>query len=314
MRILFAGTPDIAVPALQQLHEQFEVTGVLTAPDAASGRSRALQPPPVKRCAVELGLTVLQPQRLDGDARRRVAAGAPQVLACVAFGKIFGPRFLQLFPFGGVNVHPSLLPRHRGPSPIPAAILAGDRETGITVQQLAPEMDSGDILRQIRFPLDGSETSATLGDRAAVEGALLLAETLHDMQRGTLEPRPQDHSQATYCSLIAPHDAEIDWHLPLEQIERMVRAYNPWPGAYTLLDGTRLTIHEARPLRDESSDHVAGTVVAVDKRCGILVQTGSGLLAVRRLQLQSRNAIDWKSFANGYRNIIGAVLGGSPHS
>ncbi len=314
MKILFAGTPDIAVPALQQLHEQFEVTGVLTAPDAASGRSRALQPPPVKRRAVELGLTVLQPQRLDADARRRVAAGAPQVLVCVAYGKIFGPRFLQLFPSGGINVHPSLLPRHRGPSPIPAAILAGDRETGITVQQLAPEMDSGDILRQIRFPLDGSETSATLGKRAAVEGALLLAETLHDMQRGALEPQPQDHSQATYCSLIAPDDAEIGWHQPLEQIERMVRAYNPWPGAYTFLHGTRLTIHEARPLPGESSGHVAGTVVAVDKRRGILVQTVSGLLAVRRLQLQSRSAIDWKSFANGYRNIIGTVLGGRPHS
>ncbi|TVQ37904.1 MAG: methionyl-tRNA formyltransferase [Spirochaetaceae bacterium] len=313
MRILFAGTPQIAVPSLQRLHQSFEVAAVLTAPDAPSGRGRTPQPSAVKLCAVERGLPVLQPARLDAEAREQVAKRRPDLLACVAYGRIFGARFLDLFAHGGVNLHPSLLPRHRGPSPIPAAILAGDRETGITVQRLALEMDAGDILRQIRFPLDGSETTGSLSDCVALEGARLLTATLRDLQLGAIEPRPQDHSRATYCRLIAADDGLIDWNTPVMHIERMVRAYNPWPGAYSFLNGTRLTIHEARAGERGSGGLAAGTVVAVDKRSGILIQTGDGLLAVRRLQLQSRKPMDWNSFANGHRGVVGSVLGGSPH-
>ncbi len=327
MRVLFAGTPEIAVPSLEQLSEQAEIVGVLTAPDAPAGRRRTLQPSAVKRSAEALGVPVLQPERLNAAAREAVAVLNPQLVVCVAYGRIFGPRFLDLFALGGINLHPSLLPRHRGPAPIAAAILAGDSETGITVQTLALEMDAGDILRQVRFALDGSETTGSLTDRVALEGARLLAEVVRDIERGTVEPRPQDHRQATYCRLITAADGAIDWHFPAETIERTVRAYNPWPGAHTFLDGRRLTIHQADvSLTPESGVAAAdavhrtgregsgrpGLVTAVDKRRGILVQTGDGLLAIRRLQLQSRTAMDWKSFANGYRDVVGTVLGGNP--
>lgn len=343
MRVLFAGTPEIAVPSLEQLSEQADVVGALTAPDAPSGRRRTPQPSAVKRCAERLGIPVLQPERLNAAAREAVARLNPQLLVCVAYGRIFGPRFLGLFSYGGINLHPSLLPRHRGPAPIPAAILAGDSETGITIQTLALEMDAGDILRQARIALDGTETTGGLTDRLAVEGAPLLGEVVRDIAAGAVAAQPQDHRRATYCRLITAGDGTIDWNEPARMIERMVRAYNPWPGAHTWLDGRRLTIHEssilqpAQPAGDEvpagdeaqmDGDESAGggwtlggeqdgtgrpgLVTAVDKRRGILVQTGDGLLAIRRLQLQSRTAMDWKSFANGYRDVVGTVLGGTP--
>ena len=339
MRILFAGTPEMAVPALRELASRFDIVAVLTAPDREKGRKRVLHPPPVKEAAGELDLPVLQPPRLNAEARRLVRTYEPELLVVVAYGRIFGPKFLDMFPHGGINLHPSFLPAYRGPSPIPAAILAGDTETGITVQRLAREMDSGDILLQRAIPLDGSETTGSLTDRVAAEGGEMLALVVDRIQSGNLHPVPQDHAAASYCGLIKKSDGEIDWTQPAERIARMTRAYDPWPGAFTFFQEKKLTIRRARVYKPSEAGEqsaageraegelaagesrvgestvgepaVSGSVRGVDTAWGILVQTGEGVLAVERLQLQSRGASDWKSFLNGAHGFVGSVLGRS---
>ncbi len=311
MRVLFAGTPPIAVPSLEAVAASpHDVVGVLTAPDRPGGRGRELQPSAVKSRARELGLPVVAFDRLGSAARADVRALEPQLLACFAYGRIFGPRFLELFAFGALNVHPSLLPRHRGPAPIPAAILAGDCETGVTVQGVAREMDAGDIYAQERIPLAADETSESLGRRVAPIGARMLVEVIDAIADGTASAVPQDHSLATYTSVVRKQDGRIDWTLPAVQIDRMVRAYTPWPRAYTTLRGEHLAVLDAQPL-SRSGGARPGTVVRVDTARGILVETGNGLLALRKLQLQSRRPLDWRSFQNGVPDLVGVVLGGS---
>ena len=338
MKLLFAGTPDIAVPSLRKVAARFPVVGVLTAPDAVSGRGRKVTPPAGKVAADELGLPVLQPVRLDEDARAAVRRLEPEMLVTFAYGKIFGPKFLGLFEEGGLNVHPSLLPEYRGPSPIPAVILAGESQTGITIQYLAAEMDAGAVVAREHITLTGAETTESLSALVAEKAADLLVEALSRIEEGTAEPEPQNEAEATYCKLIRKEDGEIDWAREAVRIERMVRAYTPWPGAYTYWGDRKLTIREAavytadavgptpdRPAADAvsgaagsyeageealSTHEEPGHVLGVDRRWGILIQTGSGVLAVQRLQLQAGQTVDWKSFINGHQDFPGTVLGG----
>ncbi len=313
MKVLFAGTPAIAVPSLQAIAVQHQVVGVLTNPDTAAGRKLQTSHSAVKQAALELGLLVLQPEKLDLTAREAVAALGADILVCVAYGFIFGPKFLGLFPLGGINLHPSLLPRHRGPSPLSAAILAGDAESGITVQRLALEMDAGDILVQERFALDGRETTARLTDFAGRQVAGLLLQSLAGLADATLAGKAQNGGQASFCQLIQRQDALIDWGQSADFIDRQVRAYDPWPRAFTTWNGEVLTILESQPvvagefMNPELA--VPGKVLRVDKSKGILVQTGNGLLALRRLQLPAKKALDFQAFANGARGFIGSILG-----
>ncbi len=312
MRVLFAGTPEIAVPSLLTVAEIVAVCGVLTAPDRPSGRGRRLKAPVVKTAAEQLKTPVLQPERLDQAVRETVAALQPDLLVCVAYGKIFGPKFLELFPRGAVNMHPSLLPRHRGPAPIPATILAGDAETGVTIQAVSERMDAGDIYRQSRRPLTGRETTASLSTELSETGAALLADVVVRLADGEIDAVPQDENAATYCGMISKQDGLIDWTMPAVQIDRMVRAYYPWPGAYTYLNGTELKILEASLL--PGGTEVAtrpGAVRGVDREHGILVQTGDGVLGITTLQLKSRKPAAWKTFLNGHPAILDSVLGGT---
>ncbi len=319
MQVLFAGTPGIAVPSLKRIAETYPILGVLTAPDQEVGRGRKQAPSPVKKEAVQLGIPVFTPEKLDATFRETVQGLHPDILVVVAYGKIFGPRFLELFPRGGINLHPSLLPRHRGPSPIPAAILSGDTRTGITVQKIDLRMDAGDILLQEMIPLTGEETTQTLTDLCAFRGADLLVEALQKLEEGTLIPRPQNEAEATYCKLITKEDGKIQWTLPAVQIERMVRAYDPWPTASTLFRGELLKILRAsfipakaagNPISMLPSESLpCGKVIGVDKQKGILIQTGEGFLSVTRLQLQSRKALEFNDFLNGVRDFIGTRLG-----
>ncbi len=319
MRVLFAGTPDIAVPSLRAIAEAFPVCGVLTTPDRAAGRGRQPAHSPVKSAALELGLPVLQLRTLGREAREEVADLSPDVLAVVAYGRIFGPKFLDLFPKGGINLHPSLLPRFRGPSPIPAVILAGDRETGFTVQRIAPGVDEGDILVQERIAMTGRETTGSLTALAAERGAALMRDALAAIEAGTERPVPQA-GDPVYCGMIDKEDGHIDWTMPAERIERMVRAFDPWPRAWTGWNGTVLLILEAEARADgdrppsvfEDGNGAAepGTVLGMDKKAGILVQTGKGVLALRRLQLQAKKPLDYHSFLNGTRGFLGSILGG----
>lgn len=323
LRILFAGTPEIACFSLSALiaghgGPRLQLVGVLSNPDRPAGRGRALQPSPVTVLAREAGLPVLQPERLDAAAREAVAELRPDVLAVVAYGRIFGPRFLALFPQGGVNLHPSLLPRHRGPSPLQAAILAGDPETGVTIQYLAAEMDAGDIIRQERVALSPETGVSELHDDLGRRGSDLLIESLRDIAAGTVSARPQDHAAATYCRKLTREDGQLSWDEPAEQIVRMVRALTPWPGVRCAWDGTpvqitdatRVASPEAAASRDAGGGDPAepGRVLRVDSSHGILVQTTDSLLGIRRLKLQARKEMDFRAFVNGNPQIIGSTL------
>ncbi|MFW6338494.1 MAG: methionyl-tRNA formyltransferase [Alkalispirochaetaceae bacterium] len=328
MRVLYAGTPGIAVPGLAALARRHEVVGVLTNPDRGTGRGRKVRFSPVKEKALELGLRVVQPETLRAEARERVASLDSELLVCVAYGKIFGPKFLALFRRGGINMHPSLLPRHRGPAPIPAAILAGDRETGITIQQLAREMDAGDILLQEKRLLRGRETAGELTAWAAEEGARLLVEAVDLIEAGREKPVPQDPAKATYCSLLSKEESWIDWGEPVMEIDRRVRAFNPWPLARTSWGSTPLIIHEAAPAEEGVAEAIrrecrnslgveepeAGRVLGVDKLFGILVQTGVGALGITRLQAPARKPMTWDAFLNGNPELVSALLGASKES
>jgi methionyl-tRNA formyltransferase len=323
MRILFAGSPAIAVPTLLSLEKTHELVGVLTNPDAAKGRGKRLEPTDVAAAAESLsaeraarGLSavpVLKPERLLSDARDAVSALKPDLLVVVAYGKIFGPKFLALFPKGGINLHPSLLPKYRGCAPIPAAILNRDTETAVTVQRLALEMDAGDILGVERIPLSFEETTETLSAVAAERGAALVVSVVDSIAAGTERASRQDASAATYCSMIRKEDGRIDWTRSSLEIDALVRAYSPWPGAHTTHGGQILNVLEARPYRGalpaSAGAAEAGSVLGIDKGSGILVKTGNGLLALRRLQYETKKALDWRSFLNGARDFIGSRLG-----
>lgn len=316
MKVLFAGTPEIALPSLRAVAQAHEVTAVLTAPDRPVGRGRRMQASPVAECAVELGLKVLRFEKLNGSAREEIAQLGSEILVCVAYGKIFGPKFLALFPRGGVNLHPSLLPKYRGPSPIVAALLAGDSLTGVSIQRLALEMDAGDILARSEIPLDGTETAASLTERAAKHGAELLVQTLNAIEAGNEQAEVQAHHQASYCGLVKKQDGLLNWDRSALELDRLVRAFSPWPGAFTIFDGKELKLHETAIPTELDQDVAmestqAGKVLGVDNRHGILVQTGDGVLALRRLQLPGRKALDWATFLNGTPNFLGSVLGGT---
>ncbi len=312
MRILFAGTPQIAVPSLERTALEFNVCGVLTNPDRVQGRGKKISPSPVKMKALELGIPVFQFETLNEEARKEIEKINPDIMVVFAYGKIFGPRFLSIFKLGGVNIHPSLLPKYRGSSPILTAILNGDPQTGITVQKIALKMDTGDILSQVTIPLTGKETTLSLTNYASKRGAELIVDVLHRIGNGDINPVPQDESSATYCRKIEKSDGFIRWNEQVSVIERKIRAFNPWPGSYTFLDDKRLSIIEAEVFKSESIQPlIPGKVLGVDKNHGILIQTIDGVLAVHTLQLQAKRAMDWKTFLNGMPKIIGSVLGGS---
>jgi methionyl-tRNA formyltransferase len=261
---------------------------------------------------------ILKPEKLDSAARALVAELNPDILVSFAYGRIFGPKFLELFPLGGINIHPSLLPKYRGPTPIPAAIINRDTETGVTIQRLAAEMDSGDILVQEKLALDGRETTASLSETMSQKAAELLPVVLRGIAAGTLQARAQDHSTATYCSLIKKEDGLINWNMSAREIDARIRAFDPWPLSWTTHGGLRLFILKAEPRRGcdpkEVTGKEPGEVLGKDKDMGILIQTGGGILAVSHLQYQWKKAMEWKAFLNGAQNFLGAKLGtgGSP--
>jgi methionyl-tRNA formyltransferase len=249
----------------------------------------------------------LKPERLGAEARGEIEALKPDILVSFAYGRIFGPKFLALFPLGGINIHPSLLPAYRGPTPIPQAILNRDRETGISVQRLALEMDSGDILAQEAFPLTGTETTASLSGEMARRAALLIPRVLRGIAAGTLEGRKQDNERASYCRLLSREDGRINWAREAPDIEAQIRAYSPWPLAWTLDGDQCLYILKASAV-PEGGGEAPGTVLGIDRGRGILVQTGEGALAVSMLQYEAKKALDWKAFLNGARGFTGRRL------
>jgi methionyl-tRNA formyltransferase len=305
-RLVFMGTPEFAVPALEKLAGgPYAIVGVYTQPDRPAGRGRVEVASPVKRFAVAWGLPVFQPESLkDPDELARLQALRPAVIVVAAYGQILRRAVLDSPPHAAINVHASYLPRWRGASPINHAILAGDAESGVTVMLMTMKVDAGDILAQRAEPIRPDDTAATLSDRLATLGAELLADTLPRWLAGAIDPIPQDESRATYAPLIKKEDGRIDWAQPAAMIERQVRAFQPWPGAFTHWDGRLLKI-------------LAAEVVAGDRPSGLVgpdltIGTGEGGLRVTQLQPEGKRAMGAKEFLAGNRAIVGATLGPPP--
>jgi len=310
MRIIFLGTPDFAVIPLEALaHDpRYQVVGVVTQPDRPGGRSRAPQPPPVKQAAERLGIPVLQPDTLrDPAIVEQLAAWRPDAGVVAAYGEILRKNVLELPRLGYLNIHPSLLPRYRGPTPVHAAILNGDAETGVTVMLLDAKMDSGPILAQRRVPLPSDARNQPLTNALFGLGAELLVEALAEYAAGRLTPVPQDDSQATYSKMLQKSDGAIDWRAPAERIERMTRAYDPWPGAQTSWRGQPFKIIAAA-VRGWNGDAAPGTLLPQPE--GMWVATGAGALELLTVQPAGKRplaAIEWR---RGLHTIEGARLGG----
>jgi methionyl-tRNA formyltransferase len=307
MRVLFAGNPAIAVPTLEKIFDLpcgvCEIAGILTNPDAPKGRGRQFEATDIGKAAVQFGVPILKPEKLDASARESIHSLRPDILVSFAYGRIFGPKFLALFPAGGVNIHPSLLPKYRGPSPIQTAILNMDAKTGVSIQRLAQEVDSGDVLLQEELPLTGRETTAGLSDIIAQKAAGLLEKALIGITSGSIVGTPQNNADATFCCAITKQDGFIDWRMSAQAIDAHVRAFNPWPLAWSRHNGTRLFIWEGRPVETDASG-APGDILRPDERNGILVKTGAGVLAVTKLQFETKKVLDWKSFLNGARDFM----------
>ena len=303
------GTPECAAPALDALiHSDHEVVGVLAQPDEPAGRGRSLVSPPVKKLALQHKLTVHQPPSLRRSCELdRLASLRPDVVIIAAYGKILPESFLQVPPRGCLNIHASLLPRHRGPSPIAAAILAGDEVTGVTIMIVTKVMDTGPILTQRRIPILPHDTTGSLFQKLSGLGADLLMETLPLWLDGKLVPQPQDGEKATYSRMIAKEDGLIDWRRPAVELWRRVRAFQPWPGCYTTWQGRTVKIIEAVPLSGEGTP---GRVVAMshEPSAPVGVHTGEGILGLVQVQLEGKRVISAAQFVRGQRDFVGAQL------
>ncbi len=309
MRVLFMGSPAFAVRPLEALAAAgHNLVAVVTQPDRPAGRQRQLTPPPVKLAAERLGLPVLQPETLrDPAVVAQLEALRPDVGVVAAYGELLRRNVLAIPPLGYLNIHPSLLPLHRGPTPVAGAILAGDRETGVTIIRLDPGMDSGPILAQVVVDLPPTARAGPLTDELFAIGARLLVEALPAYAAGEIAPRPQEHSLASVTRLLKKEDGSVDWASPALVIERMTRAYDPWPGVQTIWRGQGLRLIAAAVAADWSGPQPPGTIVGQGPGRGPLIATGSGALEIRELQPAGRRAMPGDAWLAGLRDHGGQL-------
>ncbi len=308
MKVIYLGTPDFAIPALQRLHQSsHQLVAVVTGLDKPAGRGRKTKSPPVKHQARELGYPVLQPARLREPAfLEQVAAFAVDLLVVVAF-RILPDSLLEIIPRGAINLHPSLLPKYRGAAPIQHCLLNGEKVTGITTIVLTNRIDAGNILLQREEPIAPQDDFGSLSERLARKGAQLLVESLDGLERGTIQPKPQTEAPnqpPTAAPKIKPDDLVINWHAPATRIVNQVRAFSPAPGAFTSLEGQRLKIFNARIA---SGSGAPGVVL--DTNGGRLeIATGKGSLQVAAVQLEGRRRLSVMDFLRGRQLAVGQLL------
>lgn len=313
IKIIFLGTPHFAIPALRALtQEYFSVVAVVTKPDEPAGREQILTPPPVKEAAIEYNIPVFQPNTLSYDYW---IANLPQAdcFVVAAYGKLIPKTIIALPRFGTLNVHPSLLPRLRGPSPIQYAILQGEKETGISIMLIDELMDHGPILAQKNISLKDKKMGyKELHDILAEEGAKLLMVSLPEWLAGIKKPIPQDDNHATYSKILKKDDGRINWTRPAEEIERMVRAFEVWPGSWTLWPTNkqiyRIRIENADESPEESPYGSPGYVWKAGNKAFPLVKTGRGSIVIKKLTMGGKKAIDAREFLRGYPQFMGTTL------
>lgn len=323
LRIIYMGTPSFAVPALEALvahrppgnvlPDGYEIVTVITRPDKPAGRGKEIVFSPVKQAALAHGLHVWQPGSFKrAENVEALAAYSADLFIVAAFGQILPQAVLDLPRYGTLNIHASLLPRYRGASPISEAILQGERETGVTIMLLDAGIDTGPMLLARRIPIEPEDTTGSLTEKLAQVGAEALLDALPRWIAGEISPQPQDEQQASHSHMLKHEEGKIDWSRPADYLTLMVRAYSPWPGAYTSWRGKLLKITAARQLASTSSRELApGTVVTSKEQCrtSLAVATGDGMLQIERLQLEGKKELSADEFLRGYAHIQGDTLG-----
>jgi methionyl-tRNA formyltransferase len=307
MRLIFCGTPEFAVPTLERLiAENFAIDLVVTNPDEPSGRGYELKTPPVKQVALRSGLAVFQPVRFkDAATVEFISRFRPDAIVVVAYGHILPKWMMELPRWGCINLHASLLPKYRGAAPIQWALIRGETITGVTTMKIDEGLDTGDTLLKREVAIRDEDTTEALGERLSLLGADLVVETLQQLERGVLQPQPQDHTRATRAPILKKEDGRIDWALPAQEIWNRIRGLRPWPGAYTTFRGKNLHIWAAgQPTGGEPCHLEPGTLVAEHGR--LLVACGQGtLLEGREIQLEGRKRLSARDFLNGVRVFPG---------
>ena len=297
-KIVFMGSPDFSLPSLRELAKKYEITGVVTQPDRASGRGRTLKPPPVKVLAQELGIPIIQPEKLkQPDAMEQLQQWSPDLIVVAAFGQILRKDVLELPKYGCINVHASLLPRWRGAAPINAAILHGDEETGVTIMQMDVGLDTGPMLAKRSIRIKPDDTAGSVFETLSTLGADLLIETLPGYLTGEITPQPQPEKGETYAPMLKKEEGRLDFTQDVYSLERRVRAFNPWPGTFMDLYGVNLKIHRAHV---EQGDAPAGERLIVQNQPAVGAR--GGILVLDEVQPAGKKSMSGRSYLAGARS------------
>lgn len=301
MRVIFMGTPDFSVETFNALIDAgHEIVCVITQPDRMKGRGKTVQFPPVKEAALEHGIKVYQPEKVRSPEFMEILKGVEaDVIVVVAFGQILPKEILELYPYGCVNVHASLLPAYRGAAPYQWAILNGEKVTGVTTQQMNEGIDTGDIIEKVEVGIGPDETAGSLHDKLSRAGASLCVSTLVAIETGTATFTPQRDEESSYAKMLKKDMGNIDWTKGAEEIERFIRGLNPWPSAYTKLNGKTLKIWKAQVLKEDTEGTAAGEFASYDKKNWV-IQTGKGCLALLEVQLEGKKRMGVEEFLRGY--------------
>ena len=308
MRVIFMGTPDFAVPSLEALLTKHEVVLVVTQPDKPKGRGKKMVPTPVKACALEHGIPVLQPEKVkEPEFVEQLRSYEPDLIAVTAFGQILSEPILEMPKYGCINVHGSLLPKYRGAAPMQWSIIDGEKVTGITTMYMAKGLDSGDMLLKAEVEITDEDTFATIHDKMAVTGANLLLDTLDQLEAGTLERIPQDHDAATYAPMITKETGHIDWSKNRQDIINLIRGLNPVPAAYTIYEEEVLKIFGASLSDVQANSAANGEIVAVVKK-GFVVKCGDGCLVITEVQARGGKRMMTDAYLRGHAMKEGILL------
>lgn len=309
MKVLFMGTPDFAVGTLEELvKSRHEIAGVVTQPDKPKGRGKAMQFPPVKEVAVRENIPVYQPRRVrDPEFIKILKEINPDVIVVVAFGQIIPQEIIDLPKYGCINVHGSLLPKYRGAAPIQWAVIDGEKESGVTTMQMDAGLDTGDMLLKTVVPLEKEETGGSLFEKLSKAGADLLLETLEKLEEGSIVAEKQGESPTPYAKMLTKEMGDLDWNKEAVSLEQLIRGLNPWPSAYTHLNGKTLKIWSAQ-VEERDTEEKPGTVVEVNKK-ELKVQTGKGILSLKEVQIEGKKRMEIDAFLRGNTVKEGTVLG-----